>query len=203
MNLFGRSRDKNEPDAAPSVEPDEDALHPDELIRKGGEWNGLLFDTPNIGLSPALTWTFEFKFAEVPRDVGDTPVSLTVDWVPLPGSVWSAMAGHTTACEKFAEPIECSAYFFEHHRYDVVQLRILEQAGSRLRVAVEAHGDVDGLGVPEWSVEQWLDFDGIYVQLDGVETAADAASRLPEFTEHSGLVAQNNGHNFKFVESDR
>jgi hypothetical protein len=56
------------------------------------------------------------------------------------------MAGRTAECEIFAEPIETSASFFDHHRYDAVRLRVLEQDGTRIRVAAEAQGDVDDSG---------------------------------------------------------
>ena len=172
-------------------------LHPERLVPKGGTWNGLLFDNPTIDLPAALTWTFEFSF-EQPED--GEPVGLTVDWVPLPRDVaWSAMAGHAATGETFGEPIECSAYFFEHYRYDAVELHILEQVGTRLRVALEVGGDVDGLGVPSWKVDQWLDFEGIYVQLSDVNSATEAEERLAELTDSSGLTATDNGHNFKFV----
>jgi arsenate reductase len=160
------------------AELDGDGLRTEELVPMGGTWSGVLFDNPSIGLSPKLTWTFDFRFGEVSRDYGDSPVSLTVDWVPLPGARWSAMEGQAASCGTFAEPVECGAYFFEHHRYDAVRLRVLEQAGSSVRVAVEARGDLDRLGVPEWSVEQWLDFEGIAVQLSDTTTIYEAATRL-------------------------
>ncbi len=178
----------------PAFPPDEETPSPEELVPRGGTWHGLLFDNPNIGLPPGLTWSFEFAFGEVSRAWGTTPVSLTVDWVPLPRAAWQEMAGQAVACDAFAEPIECSAYVFEHFAYEEVRLHVLEQAGSRIRVAVEARGDLEGLGVPEWTVEQWLDFDGIAVQLEGVETAGAAARRLAAFTDVAGLVARTAGH---------
>ncbi len=190
MSLFDRLRRKSPADDIQPSEVDEDTLRPEELRPvAGGTWRGLLFDNPNIGLPPGLTWTFEFPFAEVSRDYGESDVGLTVDWVPLPGAAWSTMAGHIAAGKEFGEPIECSAYFFEHYRYDVVQLRILEQAGTRLRVAVQAHGDVDGLGIPSWDVEQWLEFEGIGVALEGVESIEARTDELAKFTDISGLVA--------------
>jgi hypothetical protein len=199
MGLFDRIRRESTPGTNPEPDAGGDALRPDELVPQGGTWSGVLVDNPSIGLSPALTWTFELSFADVSRDYGDSPVSLTVEWVPLPGASWSAMTGLAAASDTFADPIECSAYFFEHHRYDFVRVRVLEQVRSRLRVEVEARGDVDGLGVPAWSVETWLDFDGIYVQLSDVETAELASSRLAEFTDCVGLVGTDNRYNFKFV----
>jgi hypothetical protein len=179
---------------------DEDAPRPEELVPQGGSWGGSLFDNPRIGLAPALTWAFEFDFGEVSRDYGDASVGLTIEWVPLPGADWSTMAGQAATSAAFAEPIECSAYFFEHYRYDSVTLRVLEQAGSRLRAAVEASGDLDRLGVPSWVAEQWLDFDGIYVQLSDVDTPEEATARLAEHADVSGLVCTATGHNFRFVE---
>jgi hypothetical protein len=198
MSLFDRLRRKRDVEAPTQFEPDDDAPRPDELVPRGGSWHGHLFDNPTIGLAAALTWTFEFRFEDVDRDYGTSGVSFTVDWVPLPDASWQSMAGHETACEVFAEPIECSAYFFQHHRYDSVRLRVLEQEEGRLRVAAEAHGDVDGMGIPSWSVEQWLDFDGIYVQLSDAPTLEAAAARLAEHTDSAGLVGASTGHHFKF-----
>jgi hypothetical protein len=67
-------------------------------------------------------------------------------------------------------------------------------------VAVEAHGDVDALGVPTWRVDQWLDFEGIYVQLDGTDTVDRATTQLANFTDITGLTGSTSGHNFKFAE---
>jgi hypothetical protein len=181
--------------------PDEDGLQPDEISPQAGAWSGLLFDNPTIGLPPQLTWTFTVNCKEVSRTFGSSYVSVTADWVPLPGAAWSAMAGRSASCEAFGDPIECSAYFFDHYCYEVAHVRIFEQVGSRLRVAIEARGDMDGLGVPEWRVEQWLDFEGVSVQLSGVTTAEEASRRLSDFTDRSGLVATDNRHNFRFVES--
>jgi hypothetical protein len=200
MGLLDRLRRKTVVVADAEPEASDDALRLEELVPQGGSWKGLLFDNPNIGLAPGLTWTFEFRFAEVSRDYGDSPLSFTVDWAPLPGATWSAMAGQATSCDVFGEPVECSAYFFEHYRFDSIELRVLEQDGNRLRVAVEGHGDVDALGVPMWRGDQWLDFEGIYVQLDGIETVDQAAAQLANFTDISGLTGSMSGHNFKFVE---
>jgi arsenate reductase (thioredoxin) len=183
-------------------ELDQDGPRPEELVPQGGTWSGLLFDNPTIGRPAALTWTFDFQFGEVERDYGESPVSLTVDWVPLPGADRLAMAGHSASCDTFAEPIECGAYFFEHYRYDAVRLRVVDQAGTRLLVAAEAHGDLDRLGVPAWSVEQWLDFGGMYVQLSDVTTIEEASTRLAEYTDMSGLVGTETGHNFRFAEAE-
>jgi hypothetical protein len=89
MSLFDPSRRESTPGTNPEPDAGGDALRRDELVPQGGTWNGVLFDNPSIGLPPALTWTFDLSFAEVSRDYGDSPVSLTVEWVPLPGASWS------------------------------------------------------------------------------------------------------------------
>ena len=98
------------------------------------------------------------------------------------------MAGQSARCEVFGEPIESSAYFFEHYCYDAVDLRIFEQDGTRLRVAADISGDVDGLGIPSWSVDDWLEFDAITVQLPVVDTVDAAAERLGAYLDISGLT---------------
>jgi hypothetical protein len=200
MGLLDRIRRSSAAAENHQRESDVDALRLAELVPERGRWAGLLFDNPSIGLPPALTWTFELPFGEVSRSFGTSAVVLTVDWVPLPGAVWSAMDGQAASCDVFGEPIECSVYFFEHYRYDSVELRILEQAGNRIRVSVEARGDVDGLGVPTWTVGEWLDFDGVYVELSDVETIDQAAAELASYTDSTGLVGAASGHNFKFAE---
>jgi hypothetical protein len=175
-----------------------DAPRPDELVPTGGAWRGLLFDNPRIGLDARLTWTFDLSFREVEREYGSTPVSLTADWVPLPGASWKAMAGHDASSEVFGEPIECSAYFFEHYPYDRARVNVLEQDDKRIRVRVQAAGDVDGLGIPSWSIEQWVIFEGIAVQLTGVEGLDEAAAQLRRRTDISGLSGKPTPQGFRF-----
>jgi hypothetical protein len=177
----------------------DDAPRPDELVPQGGTWSGLVFENPGIGLERALTWAFEFEFAEIERDYGDTSPGLSVAWVPLPGASWSAMQGQEATGDEFGEPIECSAYFFEHHRYDRVRLRVLEQQDARVRVAVSAEGDIDGLGVPRWDVEQWLDFRGIATDVSSdVRTVEDAEAMLAGFTDVDGLRCRGSSGEFRF-----
>ena len=156
----------------------------------GGEWRGHLFENPHTGLPEGLTWGFVF-------DLPDKQ-SLTVEWVPLPGAEWRAMAGQSARCEVFGEPIESSVYCFEHYCYDAVDLRILEQDGTRLRVAADISGDVDGLGIPSWSVDDWLEFDAITVQLPGVDTVDAAAERLGAYLDISGLTPTGENGLVKF-----
>jgi hypothetical protein len=80
MGLLDRLRRKTVAHADPEPEAADDVLRLEELLPQGGSWNGLLFDNPNIGLAPGLTWSFELRFAEVSRDYGDSPVSFTVGW---------------------------------------------------------------------------------------------------------------------------
>lgn len=180
---------------------DDEPLRLDELMLKGGTWNGLLFENPSIGLEPWLSWSFNFEFEEV--ELGDEAVDPTFDleWVELPGASWQAMAGLSASSPEFCKPIEASAYVFEHYRYDQAELRVVEQHGARLRVTAGARVDLDGLGIPEWSVDGQLEFTGIYVQLEGVDTVEVARERLSAVTDVAGLEGRDNGHNVLFVTS--
>ncbi|NMO52730.1 hypothetical protein HH310_16215 [Actinoplanes sp. TBRC 11911] len=153
---------------------------------EGGEWNGLLFDNPSVGVPPALTWTFRIPFAEVHGEA----VALDVEWLPVPTGGWQVMSGLAASSGEFAEPAEASVRFQGHHRYDTVELRVLEQDGPRIRVAVTVAGDLDQLGPEQVSAEAWLRFTGIFVQLSGVGDAASALARLGEFTDPGGLAEQ-------------
>jgi hypothetical protein len=202
MSLLDRLRpDRMRPSDLASERPQPDLPDPEpaEGAPAEGRWSGLLFDNPAIGLEARLTWTFSFATQDVPRGDGPSEVDFTVDWVPLPGAVWTSMAGRTARGEIFAEPIETSAYALEHFRYDAVDLRVLEQAGDRLRVSAEAHGDVDGLGVEGWNVDGWLAFDGITVHLSDVTTGEQAYARLSALTDTAGLVAVPSEPSFRFA----
>jgi len=84
------------PDTVGMSETDGNQLRLDELVpAEGGEWGGLLFDNPRLSVPPRLTWSFAFAFADVDRDYGDSPVSVDIDWVPLPTRSWRTMAGQS------------------------------------------------------------------------------------------------------------
>jgi hypothetical protein len=153
---------------------------------EGGEWNGLLFDNPSVGVEPALTWTFRMPFA----DVDGEPPALDVEWLPVGTGGWRVMSGLQASSSEFAEPAEASVRYQGHHRYERVALRVLEQDGPRIRVAVTVSGDLDQLGPTEISAEAWLRFTGILVQLNGVTDAAEALRRLGEFTDTDGLAEE-------------
>lgn len=171
----------------------------DELVPRGGSWSGLLFDNPTIQLAPQLTWTFTFDFDDVGRTYGSTPVSLSVDWVPLPRCSWRNMVGQAASASVFAEPVESSAYFFEHYRYDAVELQVVEQRRHELRVVATVRGEVDGLGIEAFQADEWLAFEGIAVQLTPVPpTTAVAAHRLEHFTDIGGLVGCRTAGGFRF-----
>ncbi|MEE6258597.1 hypothetical protein [Plantactinospora sonchi] len=165
---------------------DEDALKPAELVPiEGGTWSGLLFDNPRIGLAPALTWSFRFPFQEVSRDYGDSPIFVDVDWLPLPGADWPAMAGHVV--RDVGEFAESSVYFFQHRRYDTFDLEIVAQDGPRLHVRTTLSGDLDELGIDPVTADAWLDFTGIVVSLSDTTPDASALARLRAFTATDGL----------------
>jgi hypothetical protein len=181
------------------VGDDEGGLNARDLVPAvGGDWHGLLFDNQAVGLPPALTWTFRIPFAPV----GGEPATLDVEWLPLPATGWRAMAGLSAASGSFAEPAEASVHHAgHHHRYDRVELRVTEQDGPLLRVAVTVAGDIDGLGPAELAVDCRLAFTGITVQLGDVRSAQAAAQRLAEFTDIGGLaeVPDPRGIAFRFA----
>jgi hypothetical protein len=167
------------------VGDDEGGLSARDLVpAAGGEWHGLLFDNQAVGLPPALTWTFTVPFAPV----GGDPVALDVEWVPLAAPGWRSMAGQSAESAAFAEPAEASVYHHGHHRYDRVSLSVAEQDGARIRVVVTVSGDIDRLGPPSLTVDAWLTFAGIRVQLGDAAGPAEALSRLASFTDVDGLV---------------
>jgi hypothetical protein len=153
---------------------------------EGGEWNGLLFDNPTVGVPPALTWTFRIPFAEVNGE----GAALDVEWLPVATGGWRVMSGLAASSDEFAEPAEASVRYQGHHRYERVELRVVEQDGPRIRVAVTVAGDLDQLGPETISTEAWLRFTGIFVQLSGVTDAASALVRLGEFTDPDGLAEE-------------
>jgi hypothetical protein len=167
------------------VGDDEGGLSARDLVpAAGGEWHGLLFDNQAVGLPPALTWTFRIPF----EPVGGDPAALDVEWVPLEASGWRAMAGLSAVSGSFAEPAEASVHHHGHHRYDRVSVAVAEQDGQRIRVSVTVAGDLDALGPAEITVEAWLTFAGIRVQLGDTASAEAALERLAAFTDPSGLA---------------
>lgn len=165
----------------------DDGPTPEEFSLNGGSWSGHLLENPKLGLTPQLTWTFDVAFAEIKRDYGVTSVGLTIDWVPLQVGSWQEMVGAASSSDSFANPIETSIYFFEHHRFDRVELEVREQRGRAVRLTAEAEGDIDQLGIPSLAVDEWLSFDGISVHLVGVSTVKEAAEQLGAFTDTGGL----------------
>lgn len=169
------------------------------MIPKGGSWSGLLFDNPTIELAPRLTWTFTFDFEDVQRSYGTTGVSFSIDWVPLALDSWRRMVGQVASASAFAQPIESDAYFFEHHRYDAVDLRVVDQRDQEVHVCASVSGDVDGLGIETVHLDGWLRFDGIIVHLSDVPaTAAAAMERLGAFTDTDDLICAQTSSGFKF-----
>ncbi|TDX08246.1 hypothetical protein [Kribbella sp. VKM Ac-2566] len=168
---------------------DDDDLRLDELIpAPSGSWWGLLFDNPTIGLAPQLTWGFTFPFEEVTREDGSSPVSLDIEWLPSPANSWQRMAGQRLTCAGFAEPAEASIYFYLHHRFDAIELNLVEQRGTLLHAAAEVSGDIDGLGMEVVRAERWLTFAGLLVSLSDATSPDTALTRLNEFTDATGLA---------------
>ncbi len=182
----------------------DDALQRGELVPSGGEWQGLLFDNPRSGYESSLTWTFSFDYAPVRRSYGETVPGLVLDWVPLGRCSWATIAGQQARAHRFGEPIETSAYFFEHYRYEQAEIQILEQHGWEIRVAAEARGDIDGLGLDPLQADEWLLFGGILVQPNVPPRSAGAAKRLlARFTDTTALVGVTREHNYLFKSADQ
>lgn len=150
----------------------------------GGSWSGLLFDNPVIGLPAALTWACVLPLTPIDGE----PATLDLEWLPLPVSNWQTVTGLETTGASFAEPVEASVRFRGHHRYDRVTVRVTEQDGPRIRITATLAGDLDELGPDEFTVDAWLTFSGITVQLNDVTSAAAALERLTEFTATTGLT---------------
>jgi hypothetical protein len=168
---------------------DEDALDITELVpaKGGGEWHGLLFDNPTIGLAPQLTWGFSFPFNDVIRAYGSSPASLDIDWMPLPTQSWRSMAGQHARSARFGEPGEASVYHFQHHRYDAIDLHVVRQRDLRIHAYAKVSGDLDDLGIETIATDAWLRFTGIFVSLSDTSSADAALARLRDFTDTTGL----------------
>lgn len=166
----------------------------------GGLWGGVLFDNPAMWLAPTFSWAFMFRFAEVTRERGPAAPTLTVEWVRLDAAGWQDMAGRRASCPAFAQPVEASISFFDHHRYDRVDLHVLRQKGRLLQVAAEVEGDRDGLGIAALRASSRLLFDGITVALSTPPPDVDAArAMLDEFTDTSGLEGYSRADGYWFT----
>jgi hypothetical protein len=177
-----------EDDASGDQTSSADGLDRSELIpAEGGEWSGLLFDNPTVGLPPRLTWTFAFPYQDVARDYGDSPVSLTIDWIPLATPSWRGMTGLTARSVTFGERGEASIYFFAHHRYASIDLDLLAQRDLTVHAYATVYGDIDGLGIESLTADAWLRFAGITVALSDSRAADVAWARLQDFTDTTEL----------------
>ena len=115
--------------------------------------------------------------------------------MPLSCRSWRNLKGLHVSCDRFAEPVETSVYFFEHCRFDSVDLAIPEQDGNSIHVVGSIAGDIDGLGIDRLEFGQWLEFGGDSVNLHAPAptTAAGAETRLADFLDDRGLVPQEGG----------
>lgn len=174
-------------------------LSANDLRPTGGTWSGLLFENPATDRPLALTWSFTVDFAEVARDYGTVAPALTVEWVPVGASSWVAMAGHRFNGTSFADPVESSVYFFQHHRFDRADVHVRSQTGDVIDLDVTIDGDLDRLGVPSVTARARLHFAGIHVQSPSTGTDARAASDLlARFTSVDGLRPRPRSHNVVF-----
>ncbi|MEV4352252.1 hypothetical protein AB0J83_47965 [Actinoplanes sp. NPDC049596] len=154
------------------------------IVADGGEFSGLLFDNPIVGLPPALTWTLRVPFGPV----GGDPVLLEIEWLPDTAKSWQDMTGLSVSSPAFADPAEAVVHHHGHHRYDRADVRVLDQDGPIAHFEVALAGDLDGLGPGEITFGARLRFTGIAVQLTGATTAAEALERLGGHTDTTGLI---------------
>jgi hypothetical protein len=168
---------------------DDDKLCIDDVVpAAGGEWWGLLFDNPSVHLPPRLTWSFTFPFDDVSREDDDSPLSLSVEWLPIPVDSWRRIAGNHLTSAAFGEPAEASVYYYVHHRFQTVDLQLTDQRGRSLRAVAAVSGDLDGLGIDPVRADAWLTFTGILVSLRDATSPEMALARLGQFTDTTGLA---------------
>jgi hypothetical protein len=168
---------------------DDDKLRIDDFVpAAGGEWYGLLFANPSLPLDPHLTWCFTFPFEDVSREDGYSPLSLDLEWLPIPADSWRRIAGRHVTSASFAEAGEASVYYYLHHRFETIKLELVEQRGRSLRAVATVSGDLDGLGIDPVRVDAWLTFTGILVSLHDATSPDAALARLGQFTDTSGLT---------------
>jgi hypothetical protein len=173
---------------------DQDKLNPGDFVAAaGGEWYGLLFDNPSRQLPPNLTWCFNFPFEDVSRKDEDSPLSLTMEWLPVSAGSWRRFAGHHVTSTRFGKPAEASIYYYLHHRFNAVTLDLVEQRSRSLRAVATVSGDIDRLGIDPVHADAWLTFTGILVSLHDVTSPDIALSRLSQFTDTDGLALDTVG----------
>jgi hypothetical protein len=153
-------------------------------------------------LAPHLTWRFRFPFEDVRRDYGSSPVSLDIEWLSLSAAGWRNMTGQ--AVRDAAHPAESSVYFFQHHRYDLIDLEIIGLRDLCIHARATVSGDLDGLVMDSVLANAWLRFDGIRVHLSDVTSARSALARLQDFTATDGLsyTPTPNSPSFRFAPAD-
>lgn len=168
---------------------DENPFRAGRLVpQPGGEWWGALFENPAMGIPPMLTWGFSFDFLSVEDDDVEVPLYLTVEYVPLPAPSWQQLAGHRLASRGSSSLAEAVVNHYLRHRFEAIDLTVVEQDGSNLRVAVIVTGDLDDLGVDPLRADAWLTFEGISVSLPDATGPDGAFARLGEFTDTSTLA---------------
>ena len=182
LSRFLKRRNADEPASVGDA-----PLRGDEVVARGGTYSGLLFDNPAIGLSPSLTWSFDFDCDEVVRADERSIVGVTVEWLPMQASSWASLAPNRAAGKAFGNPAEASVYFYAHHRFDAFELVLQEQRDSALLAALTLRGDLDGLGLDPVRVSTRLRFTGFNVHLSDVNSPTEALERLAGFTNAEGL----------------
>lgn len=156
----------------------------------GGEWWGVLFENPAMAIPPTLTWGFTFPFVSVTDDGAELPLALTVEYVRPPARSWRQLGGHQLTSTGFTGLAEATVHHYLHHRFETIDIRMIEQRDRELRVAATVSGDADRLGVDPLVADAWLTFAGVTVSLPGAATPDLALARLGEFTDTAELMLE-------------
>jgi hypothetical protein len=122
--------------------------------------------------------------------VRTTTVRSASAWTGFPSqrTAGTASPDTTLTSATFGEPAEASIYHYIHHRFETVDLQLIDQHGRSLRAVAAVSGDIDGLGIDPVRADAWLTFTGILVSLHDATSPHTALSRLGQFTDTTGLA---------------
>ena len=171
-------------------------LRQEELVPRTGAWGGVLFENPAVGVPLRLSWWFRVDFETISRSYGDTTPNLQVEWVDLSVPSWRHLEGCATQSQAFGDPIESSVYYFEHHRFEAVAMRVNSQSSTSIDISIVVRGDIDRLGIDSLHVETALEFEGISIHTEGL-TADEAVTTLSAFTDTDGLTPTPRGRTLR------
>lgn len=157
----------------------------------------MLFDPTTFGVTAVLDWEWthpgepveDLAWCEwIIRMHHPSQVNALDGFFDAYGHRPSRIAGRHVTSASFGEAGEASVYYYLHHRFETINLELVEQRGRSLRAVATVSGDVDGLGIDPVRVDAWLTFTGILVSLHDATSPDVALARLGQFTDASGLT---------------